>query len=360
MIALIAFPAWRLSRPMLRTWRHDKAMAQTSEYAESQDYRNLVLSLQRASQLAPNDVDTWKMIADYLSDLNLHDSVVARENVLKFTPQSLAPRIALAPEAIRFGEVATAKTALDVSNPKAVTDSNFHQVSATLALILGDTEALLEHLEILISLEPNNSEARFNLAAVQILQGDPAKRSQAIASLEKLLSDPQVRVRAALELLKDSTRQLDNAHAQEVAKAIVSKLGTHALDTTRIEFSRLLAVRQSAAANSPGDVTLVARWTGEIRRKSEALRWIDSLPPEIQQVRSVREITAELTLGLDLRIGPTRWSAPGCSVPLTMAWLYSLSPPVSKVCSGRSNPRSKHGSMRSRFRKKRTQQLCAH
>lgn len=296
---VIAVPAWHFMRPVLRQWRTEQALEQAREYAADQDYRNLALSLRRASQLAPGDADTWREIASHLSTLGMRETVLARENVLKLDPGNLADRIHLASDALRFGEATIARNALSRPNLAAPTDADFQRISATLAFLLGDTPAMLDHLETLIALEPENSEARFHLAMVQLLRTGSTQQPQALDSLRQLLVEPSVRVRAALELLKDAGRQRDADAARKTFDLVIARLAPDLPVTAARHFEDLLSVLQSTAATTADDVARVGRWMIDIRRKTEALHWLDALPDEIRLHPSVIEVTTELVLSTD-------------------------------------------------------------
>ncbi|RRJ95828.1 hypothetical protein Ga0100231_017665 [Opitutaceae bacterium TAV4] len=309
-LIVVAVPAAFLFKPAWNKWRHRQALRQASQFAVEHDYRNLLLALQRATQLAPGDSDTWREVARHLADIDLRNTLVARENVVRLAPDDLSARLAFATDALRFGQVAQARDAINQAGERAVTDAAYQRIAATLAMTLGDTEAVEQHLETLIKLEAANggasASARFNLAIVRLWSPDPVRRSAALTELETLLAEPDVQIPVALELLKHAARQRDANRAAVVARLIGKNLKAEGLkaeeaspDAATPTFDQLAATLKRAASRRPSDVSLLARWLGDIRRGPEALFWIDSLPESTRRDRAVLSITTELAAEAD-------------------------------------------------------------
>lgn len=300
-VVVIAVPVAILSKPAWRKWRHQQALRQASQFAAEQDYRNLLLALQRATQLAPGDSDTWREVARHLENIDLRNTLVARENVVRLAPDDLSARLALAADALRFGQVAQARDVINQAGERAVTDAAYQRIAATLAMTLGDTEAVEEHLQALVRLEPGNASARFNLAVMRLWSPDADRRGAALADLETLLAAPEVQVAVSLELLKQAARQRDADRAALVARLIRKNLDAEdaSLEAATPTFEQLAAALKNAAARRPSDVALLARWLGEIRRGHEALEWIESLPESIQRDPAVLSVATEISAAAD-------------------------------------------------------------
>ena len=88
-------------KPVWDLWRHRRAMSQALDYAEKQDYRNSMLALKRATELAPLDLATWREVSERLAELGSPQSIVARENVVRLSPGDVAMRLALVPASAR-------------------------------------------------------------------------------------------------------------------------------------------------------------------------------------------------------------------------------------------------------------------
>ncbi len=289
--------AYFVGRPAWNNWRLERTLAQAKAYEAAQDYPQLMIALRRAAQMGSSDIETWKRIADTLSRLGSEQAVVARGNVVALAPDDWESRIAYATEALRFGQTAQARDALDVNSTEFNRDVAYERVAARLALLLGDHTSVTEHLHALLELDPENNEARLLLALVQAWSLDATTRATGQAGLENLLDAPPQQVRASLELLKFAARQRDGALAARIVALLRRKLppapkshsGADELETVIVQL-------QTAAATDPDDASTLAAWLGEIRRKPAALAWLQSLPAEIRDQPAPMQTAAELAL----------------------------------------------------------------
>lgn len=326
-LALVVALGWLAARPLLDRWRHRQALAQADHFAAEKDYRNLLLSLQRATQIAPGDIATWQRVADSLEQLGLSDAVLARENIVRLSPADLDARLQLAAAALRFGQPAAGLDALKDASSSPARQAEVERLSAELARALGDEAAFARHLRALLALAPDDSAARFNLAVLDLQSGTPADRSAALATLESLLDDPAMRVRAALQLLGDAARTADADRAGAVVRLLITRLPHPAVSAARDEWQQLVAsLQQAATLGSAADVSLVARWFGSVRRGAETLAWLDTLPESTRSAATVRACTAELAAQANdfTRLAPlllsNAWgAAPADSVTLALA-----------------------------------------
>lgn len=310
--ALVLLAAGIALRPVWNGWRHRRAMEQAMDYAERQDYRNTLLALKRATELAPLDLATWRAVSDRLAELGSPETVMARENAVRLSPADMAMRLALVSDALRFGQVDLAESTLGEIDEAARRDAGFHRLAAAVAVATGETGRLEEHLEALVKAEPGDDNARFNLCAVRLWGADVAKQAEALRGLEELTASPVARVRASLELLKHAARVRDPARARAVTDLLVSRLGVRAaatsLDGTEPPgWSALLqGLKDAAVRGGAADTALVARWLGDVRLGREALVWIDGLPDGVRTDAAVARVAASLSAesGDFDRLGP--------------------------------------------------------
>lgn len=304
-LAAAAGIGYLAARPFWRGWRHDQAMSQAMAYAEQQDYRSTMLALKRATDLAPLDLATWREVADKLAELGSPQALVARENVVRLSPGDMAMRLALVEEALRFGQLDIAQSALTGIDRAAQEDAGFYRLAAAVALALGRSEALEENLARLVAAQPDDAVARFNLAAVRLWSADPGRQSEALGELEAMVSSPAVRVRASLELLKHAARIRDAQRARMVVNLLLDRFNVPpdlrgaAANEPRGWSALLQALRTAAEFGGPEDVALVARWMSEVRLRREALDWIDSLPAGLRDARPVARVNTLLSAELD-------------------------------------------------------------
>ncbi len=211
LVVLIGWLGFRLLHEPIRQWRGQHALEQAEDFLQQRDYRNALVALKRATMLTPSDPSTWRVVAKHLDELGLPEALVAHENILQLDPQDTTQRLVLARRALEYdNEELAAKTLMQVP-AEAAEGEEYHRLAAAIALSTGRQQDYLEHLRAIQKLRPDDPGVRFNLAVVDLWSGDAEKEERARNEFVSLLAVPEVRVRAALELLKDASRRRDAA-----------------------------------------------------------------------------------------------------------------------------------------------------
>jgi predicted Zn-dependent protease len=302
-LALIGGGGYYFGRPSWKLWQNRRALAQAAVFARAGDNRSVILSLRRATQLEPESVATWRETARLLDEINSPDTVVVRQQLLALVPLDMGLRLALAQDALKFGRYDMAEAAIAGLTPAAKQDLAYHRFAASLAAALGRNLELGSEVRAILALKPDDLDARFTDASLRLWGTDPAARPLARAELETMLTEPSVRVRDAIQLLSEASREGDSAEMRDVLYVLLSRFAPGAAP----DFSSpgipawptLIAAIKAAAAPSPTDAVLVARWLAGIRRTREALDWLSSLAPSVQGAAPVQDVAAELSAEVD-------------------------------------------------------------
>lgn len=295
LLLVLGYAGYLFLREPLREWRGRKALAQAESYLEQGEYRSALLALKRATLLTPNDPATWRVVAGHLDRLGLPESLVAHENLAQLEPDDPAQQLALARQALRFDNPRLAAEALARMPEKSAAGAEYHRIAAALALATGEDELYVEALRALLAIEPRDPLARFNLAVVNLWRDDPAKNAAARRVFHELLQEPEVRLRAAVELLKDAARQRDPAAAETVGRAIDAALPTPPDVAALPDGWPRLRAKLLATAESPAEVVLLAGWLGSIGQATEALAWVGRLPAPLQSDAAVADLAVTLS-----------------------------------------------------------------
>jgi len=298
-IAVIGSAGYFAGWPAWQRWQNRRSLSQAETFAGKGDFRSLILVLRRATQLAPNDIETWRKTARLLGEIRSPDELVARERLVQLAPRDMALRLALAQEAVdasRFDIAESALAGVDGATRQGVA---FHRLAASLAAAQGRSTDLEKEFKAILALAPADLDARFGYAALRLWGTDQEAREAARAELEKLLMEPSLRVRAAIELLSEASNQDDPQLVAEVLDLLLARFapGTPADFSTPAApaWTALLAGVKAAAAASPADAALVARWLAAMDRWAEALSWLESLPPGVRTAAGVTDIAAQLS-----------------------------------------------------------------
>lgn len=303
LLALLAGAGWLWGRPLWRRWQHGEALQQARQFTSHSDYQAAALALRRAILLAPNDAATWRAAAQLLSEIGSPEALVAREQLARLTPGDTAVKLALASEALRLDRLDIAQLTLAEMNGAAQRDAAFYRLTAAVALALGRSDDLEASLARVVEVSPGDAVAKFNYDAVRLWSTDPAKHATAVRELEALTADQAVRLRAALELLKEAARQRDPARITQLMTLLLGRFAPGA----RADFQSpglpgwvalVEAMKDAAAQGGADDVALFARWMADIGRGREALVWLEGLPAALGKAPAVADVGAELSAGL--------------------------------------------------------------
>ncbi len=308
LLAGLAWAAYKgFGRAGWQQWRQRQALAQVEDFAGRDDYRNAMLALRRATEIDQNDPRVWREAAAFLSRIGSPESVVARQNLARLEPGDTGLRVALVTEALRFGDLDTARGGMGELEEAGRRDSAFHRLAAAVALAMGRTADFEQHLADLIAADPADASARFNLAAIRLWSTDTAVSAPAAVELEALLREPALRVRVGLERLKFVAASRDQARADaEVAmlRAVFRPelAGRPPLADIPGEppgWRELLDGLEQAAAHNGNDAALLVRWLADIGLGSRALAWIDGLPEPMRITREVAGAATDLAARLN-------------------------------------------------------------
>lgn len=301
-IAALAPLVYFAARPSVNQWRHRQALAQADRFETQGDYRNLVLALHRATLIAPGDLETWRRVARALDQLGAGDALVAHENIVNLAPGDAAARVALATAALRFGAPELARNALRELREQPAERESYLRLSGELARAEGDWPLYAQSLAALRALRPDDVEVQLNSALLLLGSTSASQQQEARAALIPLLKQPPVRTRAALALLNHAASRRSPELAADTARVLIEQLSARATifaPSGDLWPALVTALQQSATASAPTDVARIAQWMGSIKRASEALTWLSTLPLETRQASAVREITAELCARTD-------------------------------------------------------------
>ena len=300
LLAVAVVPAWFFGRPTWERWQRRRALEQVRVFSQRNDYRSAALALRRAIEAEPNDPATWQEAARLLSEIGSPDVLTAREQLTRLEPANLGAKLALAADALRFERPDVAQATLAGIDAGARRDEAFFRLTVSLALTLGRADEVEGNLAQLVAAAPNDVVARFDYAAARLWSIDVDKREAARRELEALLSEPAVRVRAAVELLKEAARQAEDRRADEVVMVMMRQFvpgwrGT-ARDVNMAAWANLLErMKVVAAADGPEATAVLSQWLGDIGQPHETLLWLEGLPPAVRDTLTVKEVAAQLS-----------------------------------------------------------------
>jgi tetratricopeptide (TPR) repeat protein len=271
-------------------WREKRLLQHASVLLQKQDFTGATAAAQTVLQLHPDSLPAYYILADATEKQNLLETVAWRAQIARLR-HDLDSELNLASAALRFGELDTARNALEQVAPGDRDKAQYHVVAGWLARAQGDELGVREHFAAAVRKDPANELYQFNLAVLDIKSADAAKRDEARATLQKLTKVQQYRAGSLRALLNDAVDRKDLADADSLAQDLqMSPQVTFSdlllclnlyrkLDEKK--FSILLEKVKPVAARNPTDLGLLIDWMNSNGLATEVLKWVEKLKPEL-------------------------------------------------------------------------------
>ncbi len=269
-------------------WREKQLLQDASRMLQQHDYAGAIRNAQSALELHRDSLPAFYILAEATEQQNQIETVAWRAQIARLLPDKLDSQLNLASAALRFGELDTAREALQRVSPTDREKARYHVVAGWLARAQGDEAGLLEHFAAAVKQEPDNDLYQFNLAALQIKSPEEEISKNARAILLRLSKLPEFRAGALRALLGDAVERNDTAAADGLAQDLqMSEQVTfgdyllclgyyHKLNEKK--FSALLEKIKPVAARNGSDLALLMDWMNHNGMAAEVLKWMEKLP----------------------------------------------------------------------------------
>jgi Tfp pilus assembly protein PilF len=244
----------------------------------------------QALQINHDSLSACEILAEATEKQNRAETVGWRAQIARFRPRDTASQLNLASAALRFGQLDTARKALE-SVPKENRESaSYHVVAGWLARAQGDEASQERHFAAALEKEPDNETYQYNLAAVRIKLPDPQKQVRARATLERLAKSAPFRAGSLRALLNDAIHRSNLEAADRFAQELqLSPQVTFSDGLLCLDFYKKLDQKKLAtllekvkplAAREPDDLAALMGWMNANGMSADVLRWMEKLPPE--------------------------------------------------------------------------------
>lgn len=273
------------------SWRESRLLRRANEMLQQQNLDGATHAAQDMLRIQPDSLAAFHILADATERQNRPETVAWRAQIARLHPGDLDAQLNLASAALRFGQLDTARHALDQVAPPDREKAAYQVVAGWLARAEGNDADVEEHFANAVKQEPQNELYQFNLAVIQIRSSDEEKNSSARETLERLRKVPGFRAGALRALLTDAVQRNDLGAADSLAQDLqMNQKVTFAdlllcLDFYRKldqkKFDALLEKIKPVAARQPADVAALMDWLNRNGLAAEVLKWNDKLPPEI-------------------------------------------------------------------------------
>ena len=272
-------------------WRESRLLKQATAFAQAGKLEEANRAARDALKIQPSSLPAFYILAETTEKQNRAETIMWRAQIARLEPQRLDSHLNLASAALRFGQLDTARRALELVAPADRDKAAFHVVAGWLARAQGNEADVEEHFAAAVKQEPGNDLYQFNLAVLQISSPVTEKNANARTQLERLSKISGFRTGSLRALLTDAIHREDlpaaEALAQDLQMSQQVTFGDYlvCLDLYRKldekKFSSLLDKVKPVAARNAADLTSLLEWMNRNGMASEVLKWSEKLPAEL-------------------------------------------------------------------------------
>lgn len=272
-------------------WREKRLLNRASAMLAQQDLEGAAGVAREIVLRRPDSLAAFYILAEASEKQNRPETVTWRAQIARLQPHDLDSRLNLASAALRFGQLDTARKALENVAPMDRDRAAYHVVAGWLARALGNDAEVEQHFAAAADKEPGNDLYRFNLAVLRIRSEAPEKSNESRQVLEQLSKVPAFRAGSLRALLADAVQQNELERADTFAQDLqMSQQVTFAdyllclefyrkLDQAK--FSALFEKVKPVAARNPSDLALLLDWLNQNGLSADVLKWMEKLPAEL-------------------------------------------------------------------------------
>jgi Tfp pilus assembly protein PilF len=272
-------------------WRESRLLKRASAMLEHQDFDGATRAAMQALDLHRDSLLAFQILAEATEKQNKIETVAWRAQIARLLPQNLDSQLNLASAALRFGELDTARKALERVSPNDRDKAAYHVVAGWLARAQGDEHGLQQHFAAALKQEPNNELYQFNLAVLQIKSPEKDKSDNARQTLEHLSKSAPFRTGALRALLNDAIDRGDLAAADALAQDLQMSqqvtFGDYLLCLNLYrklddkKFAALLEKVKPVATRQATDLALLMDWMNNNGLTADVLKWMEKLPSDL-------------------------------------------------------------------------------
>lgn len=273
-----------------RGWRESRLMKSAANMLVREDFDGATRAAREVLQLHHDSLAAFHVLAEASEKQNRPETVAWRAQIARLEPENLDGQLNLASAALRFGQLDTARKALERVQPAQRDRAAYHVVAGWLARAQGNDADVEMHFAAAVDREPANDLYQFNLAVLRIRSSSPEKSDEARKVLERLSKVTGFRTGALRALLGDAVQRNELESADKLAQDLqMSQQVTFSDYLLCLEFYRkldqqkftaLLEKVKPVATRNPLDLALLMDWLNKNGLGAEVLKWMDKLPSE--------------------------------------------------------------------------------
>ena len=271
-------------------WRERRLLKSASTMLAQEDFDGATRAAREVLQLHRNSLAAFQILAEASEKQNRPETVAWRAQIARLDPGNVDGQLNLASAALTFGQLDTARKALEQVPPTQRDRAPYHVVAGWLARAQGNDADVEMHFAAAVAQEPANDLYQFNLAVLTIRSPTAEKSDEARKVLERLSKVTRFRAGSLRALLSDAVQRNELERADTLAQDLQMSQQVTFSDyllclefyrkLNQQKFSALLEKVKPVAARNPLDLALLMDWLNKNGLGAEVLKWMEKLPSE--------------------------------------------------------------------------------
>lgn len=301
MLPLGYFAARQFALPAYREWREAKLARMTEEFIAEGDYDNALLTARQALRRNQRSLVHWRLATAAAKAKDSAEVIYYQRNVARLD-KTLDSQLELIRLALQYHAYRDALDAVEAIDASAKQNPEFHALAARTYLAVGRPIAAKLNLYSVLSLRPDDREARLQLAEIELAEDSAGENPKIREDIRALAKVPEFRVRALVMLLQDAIQRDLKQQAADYAGELEAQPDLNAeqkvlvlAGLTAAGAERADDYRQQLQTEFADDPRAVVALIGHYRAAGspvEARKWFDSLSPEVRADIGVQEAIA--------------------------------------------------------------------
>lgn len=300
----------------VRNWQQRRLSAEANALVDKGEYKRANLEARRILQINPESADGTRILARIAERAGSRSALDLRRRVVALGGTRPDDFYALARAAIRFGNLDTARSALDRVPAGAKNTALYHAAAADLALARRDGRGVDRELSEAVRLDPGNKDYLFRLGTLELGASDAALREKGHATLVALQKNPALHREATRQLINDALqrkdfpaaltlgKQLDDFPDRKFADRVM--LLTVFFEAKDPNFQDLLSELEGVATKSADQTGALLIWLNTHHMPGEAIAWSKKFPAEILEQKAVPIALADAYISVREWVGLQR------------------------------------------------------
>lgn len=296
--------AWYVARPAYKSWREKRANEVARDFLQKGDYPNAILAVRKTLGYNQMNVDAWKLAVEITEKQNVPDIVFYQQHLADLQP-TFENRLKAIQVAVKFRDYRDALTMIGKIGPEGSKSPEFLEIAAQVNRRIGQPTKAKYFLMSLVSLQPENTKARFELAQIRLIDGAAENKPAIRSEIRNLASDPEIRPRALALLLSDSLQAQNSGESLELADELLALPDPNPANSVLIadalrryapsRFKPYLTELEQKYSSAPDKIIILCNYLVANELASETRKWIDSLDDKIKATEGI-----QLTYGYSL------------------------------------------------------------